>query len=255
MPDWLASLLRDDARGALHEEGDGVLSVLPPDGAASAGRFEGLYGAVYDRTIRTGPLRRLAPLAYGDVGPLTDLDGWVAQVAASTRPAPGSEDPPVLLDVPSGGGTLLPLLRRAGYAGRVVECDLGAAMLARAAGRRDELSGDVALLRADAQDLPLADGSVDGVVSLNGLHCMPDPDGFVRELGRVLRAGAKAWLITLVSRGSLRGDAVIAAGRVAGIIPTAPPTRSGLDDALRAAGFSLLTPLGGDALTGVVATR
>ena len=234
-PDWLRPLLRD---------GDGT-----EDAELHAGRFEGLYGGLYDRVIQSDALRRLAPLFYGDAGPVVDLDAFAARVAASVP------DGGVLLDVPSGGGTLLPLLRRAGYAGRVVECDLGAAMLARAAGRRDELTGDVALLRADAQDLPLEAGSIDAVVSLNGLHCLPDPAGFVHELARVLRPGARAWLITLVSGGSLRGDVVIAAGRVAGIIPTAPPTRSGLDAALREAGFSLVTPLGGAGLVGVVATR
>ena len=32
MPGWLTSLLRDDARAALHEERDGILRVLAPDG-------------------------------------------------------------------------------------------------------------------------------------------------------------------------------------------------------------------------------
>jgi ubiquinone/menaquinone biosynthesis C-methylase UbiE len=240
-PAWLDDLVRTPPAG-----GDGP--------AASAGRFEGLYGAVYDRVIQTDAIRRLAPLAYGDAGPLPDLDGFVREVAAGTLPA--GDDRPVLLDVPSGGGTLLPRLARAGYAGRVIEADLGAAMLDRAGRMRARTwSLDVALLRADAQDLPLADATVDGAVSLNGLHVMPDPAAFVGELARVVRPGGRLWLITLVAGGGLRGDLVIAAGRLSGILPGAPPRRPALLELLRDAGFSRVTPLGGTALTGLTSVR
>ena len=226
---WLAPLLRDDA------------PPLGPD--ASAGRFEGLYGFAYDRAIRSATLRGLAPLAYGDVGPLADLDGFAARVA---REVDG-----VLLDVPTGGGTLLPLLERAGFAGRVIATDLGAAMLARV----DPGGLDVALLRADALDLPLRDGSADGAVSLTGLHCMPSAERFLDELGRVVRPGGRLFLITLVSGASLRGDAVIRAGRLSGILPGPPPARDELERLVAAAGFTALEDLGGEALVGLAATR
>jgi SAM-dependent methyltransferase len=223
---------------------------------ASAGRFEGVYGAVYDRVIQTDALRRLAPLAYGDVGPLPDLDGFAADVAEGTRAPDGALTVPVLLDVPCGGGTLLPRLARAGYRGRVVEADLGLAMLDRARRMGERAPDlDVALLRADAQDLPLADASVDGAVSLNGLHVMPDPAAFLAELGRVVRPGGRLWLITLVTGGGLRGDLVITAGRLGGILPGAPPRRPELLELLREAGFGRVTPLGGDAITGLAAVR
>jgi len=242
-PAWL-----DDLLVAGRASGD------VPD--ASAGRFEGLYGGVYDRVIQSDAMRRLAPLAYGDAGPLPDLDGFVREVARGTVAPDGADRPPVLLDVPAGGGTLLPRLARAGYAGRVIEADLGAAMLDRAARQRARVPLlAVALLRADAQDLPLADATVDGAVSLNGLHVMPDPAAFLRELARVLRPGGRLWLITLVSGETARGDLVIAAGRLTGILPGAPPRRPALLDALSEAGFALVTPLGGKAMTGLAAVR
>jgi SAM-dependent methyltransferase len=235
-PAWLAPLLRPDA--AL-DAGD-----------AHAGRFEGLYGGVYDRVIQSDALRRLAPLAYGDAGPIPDLDGFAARVAASV-PADG-----VLLDVPSGGGTLLPRLARAGLRGRVIEADLGSAMLARASRMRAEVPDlDVALLQADAQDLPLRDASMSAAVSLNGLHVMPDPGAFLGELGRVIEPGGMLWLVTLVSGGNRRADAVIAGGRLVGILPGAPPSRVALSRLVAGAGFGDVESLGGEGLVGLAATR
>ena len=250
----LEPLLKSAGRRALHDEGDGILSVLPADGAASAGRFEGLYGPVYDRVIQSDAVRRLAPLAYGDAGPLPDLDGFARRVARGTVTATGG--PALLLDVPCGGGTLLPRLREQGFTGAVIESDLGAAMLRRAARMRDELAdGATVLLRADAQDLPLADATVDAAVSLNGLHCMPDPHRFVDELARVVRAGGRLFLVTLVSGGTRRADLSIRAGQVTGIIPTPPPPRATLLRWMREAGWQDIEPLGGKGLVGYEATR
>lgn len=234
-PTWLAPLLREEAP----DVGDDV----------DAGRFDGLYGGLYDRVIQSRTLRRLAPLAYGDPGPLADLEGFAARVAASVR------DGGVLLDVPSGGGTMLPLLAREGWRGRVVEADLGAAMLARAADMAERVPElDVALLQADAQDLPLRDASVAAAVSLNGLHCIPDPRAFCSELGRVIEPGGRLWMITLVGGGTVRSEAVVAGARVFGIVPGPLPRREQLGAMLRDAGFGEVEWLGGDGLVGLVAT-
>ena len=233
-PAWLAPLLREAAP--------------PPE--THAGRFEGLYGGIYDRVIQSDLIRRLAPLAYGDAGPIPELDAFAARVADSVPPGG------VLLDVPSGGGTLLPRLARAGLRGRVVEADLGEAMLERAAAMAERVPElDVALLHADALDLPLRDASVSAAVSLNGLHVMPDAEAFVRELARVVEPGGTAWIITLVSGGTRRADAVIAGGRLAGILPVNPPTREALLGMLGSAGFSEIEDLGGSGLVGLAARR
>ncbi|HEV2061875.1 MAG TPA: hypothetical protein VGR12_03400, partial [Solirubrobacteraceae bacterium] len=92
-------------------------------------------------------------------------------------------------------------------------------------------------------------------VSLNGLHCMPDPRAFVDELGRVVRAGGRLFLVTLVSGGTRRADLSIRAGQLTGIIPTAPPDRPTLLRWLRDAGWQDIEPLGGSGLVGYDATR
>jgi SAM-dependent methyltransferase len=236
-PTWLEALLRDGDPGGSPE-------------AFDAGRFEGLYGGLYDRVIQSPAFRRFAPLAYGEAGPLVDLGGFAARAAASVR------EGGVVLDVPSGGGTLLPLLARGGLRGRVIESDLGAAMLERAermAARVPEL--DVALLRADAQDLPLKDATIAAAVSLNGLHCIPDPRAFCRELGRVIEPGGRLWMITLVRGGTRRADAVIVGARALGIIPGPLPDRDALEAMVHDAGFEAVEHLGGEGLLGLAATR
>lgn len=234
-PAWLAPLLREGTA---------------PVPETHAGRFEGLYGGLYDRVIQSDLIRRLAPLAYGDAGPISELDAFAERVAASV-PSDG-----VLLDVPSGGGTLLPRLAGAGLRARVIEADLGEAMLERAAAMAERVPElDVAIVHADALDLPLRDASVSAAVSLNGLHVMPDASAFVDELGRVIEPGGVAWIVTLVSGGTRRADAVIAGGRIAGILPGNPPRREALLEMLDRAGFSEVEDLGGSGLVGLAAVR
>jgi SAM-dependent methyltransferase len=52
-----------------------------------------------------------------------------------------------------------------------------------------------ALLRADACDLPIADCSVDAVVSANLLEHVPDDRQALREFARILRPGRKAVIV------------------------------------------------------------
>jgi len=47
---------------------------------------------------------------------------------------------------------------------------------------------------ADAAALPLPDASMDGVVCLEVLEHVPDPARVIREIARVLKPGASAWL-------------------------------------------------------------
>jgi ubiquinone/menaquinone biosynthesis C-methylase UbiE len=214
------------------------------------GAFEGAYGALYDRWISSDLLRSAVLAGGGGLTPLLDLDRLAARVAAAV-PRDGT-----VLDVPSGGAPLLPRLARAGFAGRVVAVDLAEAMLERARARAARVPG-IALeaVRADAQALPLADASVDAAVSLNGVHCLPDPRAFVAELGRVVRPGGAALLVTLVAGDAWRTGPVIAAGVATGILPGVPPTRGALVRWLEEAGFALAEPPSGAGAVGLVATR
>ena len=68
--------------------------------------------------------------------------------------------------------------------------DYSADMMARAekqAARRGLTN--VRFLQGDVGSLPFADGSFDGVLSLNGFHAFPDKEAAYRELYRVLKPG------------------------------------------------------------------
>lgn len=86
-----------------------------------------------------------------------------------------------ILDIGCGTGILTARLQQEATAEVVYGCDLSAGMLAQATARRV-----APLLRADAQRLPLADESVDAVVSTESFHWFPDPSAALAEFRRVL---------------------------------------------------------------------
>jgi SAM-dependent methyltransferase len=96
-----------------------------------------------------------------------------------------------VLDAGCGAGAaLIPASRAAGPTGQVTGVDLSAAMLERAAATCTALRlGNVTLARADATDLPYADGSVDVVTASMMIFLLPDPARALRAWLRVLRPG------------------------------------------------------------------
>jgi arsenite methyltransferase len=94
------------------------------------------------------------------------------------------------LDVGSGPGNVTASLGRAvGQDGLAVGVDISEPMLARAV--RAAAGPQVGFLRADAQRLPLADATVDAVVSIAVLQLIPDPAAALAEMSRVLRPGGR----------------------------------------------------------------
>ncbi len=93
-----------------------------------------------------------------------------------------------VLDLACGPGTLTRRLADAvGDAGLVVGVDLSEAMLARAT--RGVRASNVALMRADATDLPLRADTVDAVCCSLCLHLVPDLETALTGIARVLRPG------------------------------------------------------------------
>jgi ubiquinone/menaquinone biosynthesis C-methylase UbiE len=78
-----------------------------------------------------------------------------------------------------------------GSAGLAVGADFSATMVAEGRRRAAELGLPVAFLQADALQLPFPDASFDGCRAERLLQHVPDADLALREMVRVLRAGAR----------------------------------------------------------------
>ena len=101
-----------------------------------------------------------------------------------------------VLDIGCGRGACLwPAWSAAGPTGRVLGLDLAAGMVAATA--RDAAGlGRVGVVRADAEQPPVATGVADVVLAGMALFFLPDPAGAVRQWLRVLRPGGRLGLTT-----------------------------------------------------------
>jgi SAM-dependent methyltransferase len=244
-------LLRPERLPAVRVEDGSVLTDLPELEPPRSRRFEGLYGRIYNSIIQTPRLRRAVFSLWGSTEPLQSLEEFVECAVRDVRDA-------ILLDVPSGGGTLLELLARTDFSRTVVEVDVAAAMMRRAvqaAQRLDGRSFEVVFVRSDALDLPLREEVADVVVSINGLHVVPDHAQFLRELARVTKPGGSLWLITPIAGPSRRSRAILAAARLFEITPVTPPTLANLRGLLEDAGFGDVRWHGGESIAGFSARK
>lgn len=219
-----------------------------PEAGASTKRFEGLYGGIYNRVIQAPAVRRAIFGAWGSTDPLRSLEAFVADAVSAVD---GRRDA-VLVDIPCGGGSLLPLLGRQRFRGTALEVDLAVNMLVRALRLHDSLrpAFETLFLRADALDLPLRDEVADVVVSVNGLHVVDDPGRFLSEIARVTKPGGGLWIITPVHGPSIRSRVILKVANGLSITPTTPPTRSELRWLLDGAGFEEVGDYGGESIAG-----
>ena len=198
----LGSLLSSDQARAVSWRPCGVISSVEQRGVPQNRRFEGFYGRLYSRVIQTPTLRRAAFSLWGSAEPLLRLEAFVGDAVRAASSASGA---PVLVDLPSGSGTLLPLLGSAHFRGTVVEADLSISMLrlAQAMHRSSPPGLEAVFIEADALELPLRDAVAHAVVSINGLHVMSDPARFLTEAARITKPGGTLWLITPIDGPSL----------------------------------------------------
>jgi len=98
-----------------------------------------------------------------------------------------------VLELGSGGGLDTALLaRKVGCAGKVIGLDFSLAMLQRSAtGSKQAGISRVYFNQALAEELPIASGSVDWVVSNGIFNLSPDKERIVEEIHRVLRPGGR----------------------------------------------------------------
>lgn len=94
------------------------------------------------------------------------------------------------LDVGSGPGNVTAsLARAAGPDGLALGVDISEPMLQRAV--RSEAGPQVGFIKADAQQLPFRDNTIDAAVSTAVLQLVPEPARALTEIARVLRPGAR----------------------------------------------------------------
>ena len=151
---------------------DVVTDVAPPrnTGAIQAVWASGIGSMLYDNAQSLA--RRLASV-------------WRLPVDWLNIPPGG-----VALDVGSGPGNVTAqLASAAGPDGLALGIDISEPMLARAV--EAQAGPNVGFLRADAQQLPLRDETVDAAVSLAVLQLIPNPAATLAEIARVLRPGGR----------------------------------------------------------------
>jgi len=147
-------------------------------------------------------------------------------------------DGETVLDLGSGGGLDCFLAaRQVGGAGRVIGVDMTPEMLAKARANVERLGApNVEFRLGEIERLPVADRSVDVIVSNCVINLSPDKLAVFREAFRVLRPGGRLAISDIVASAplpeSVRNDARALAGCIAGA-----PALEELRAMLVAAGF------------------
>jgi SAM-dependent methyltransferase len=156
-----------------------------------------------------------------------DLAGYVADAdlglgcGVPTRHA-GIEKGDVVLDLGSGAGIDAFVARRSvGEAGCVIGVDMTSAMIERASNNAARLGyGNVEFRLGEIEHLPVADASVDVVISNCVLNLVPDKAQAFAETSRVLKPGGHFCVSDIIATGALpqgiRAAAALYVGCVAG---------------------------------------
>ncbi|MFN5058510.1 MAG: ubiquinone/menaquinone biosynthesis methyltransferase [Chloroflexota bacterium] len=148
------------------------MSVLPPpsEKASYVARMFGRIATGYDRMNRL--------MTFG-------LDDWWRQIVVrEINPAPDA----TMLDIGSGTGPFLPLLRRHAPHGIAIGADFVLPMMQSGLHRLDARS---AFVCADAQALPFADHTFDTITAGFVIRNVSDIDTCFREVLRITKPGGR----------------------------------------------------------------
>ncbi len=203
-------------------------------GAIAAGAGCGCGGAAMDEAAV------LARIGYTAAQAATVPDGanlglGCGNPLAHAALAPGE----TVLDLGSGGGIDCFLAaREVGPAGRVIGVDMTPEMLERARATAAKVgAANVEFRQGVIEELPVADASVDVVISNCVVNLSPDKDRVFREAFRVLKPGGRLVVSDLVLTRpldeALKRDVALYVGCVAGALQ-----RQAYLDAIAGAGFA-----------------
>jgi SAM-dependent methyltransferase len=228
-----ASMLRVEHSGVTYPLTEGIIDFCP--------QAHDRVSASYDRaaprydsymTASTFPMRVLGRIIWGFP---SDRDP-VGQVLALL---PDRFDG-VLLDVPVGTGVFTASLYRRYPSATILGVDVSMNMLRRARTRFQEQGvNHIHLLKADAAHLPIQDGAVDLVVSLNGWHAFGDKQRATAEIRRVLRPGGRLIACGYIQGARRLSDWFVRRFGVRNGFFT-PPFFTGADMARQFAGFTVM---------------
>ena len=146
---------------------------------------------------------------------------WYPKYVEQLGPAPGES----VLDVGCGFGAFHPALHAAGA--RVVAFDYSPGMAREAQQRASKGGLAVQVLQADAQQIPLADNSVDHALASHMLYHVPNIRQALEEIRRVVKPGGRVLLTTNAADHSARlNDLHVQAARDLGLTPGPTPGHS-----------------------------
>ncbi len=190
--DEAASILRTEGSDVTYPMMDGIVDFCP----SAQDRIAASYDKVavrYDPCASTLPTKVLGWIIWGRA---SDCDPMEEVLSLLPDRFDG-----VLLDVPVGTGVFTaPLYRRYPEA-TIIGVDCSMNMLRRAQARFQQRGvNNFHLLKADAAHLPVRDGAVDLVLSMNGWHAFADKQRATAEMRRVLRREG-----TLIACGYVQG--------------------------------------------------
>ncbi|MGB3684150.1 MAG: class I SAM-dependent methyltransferase [Rubrobacteraceae bacterium] len=100
------------------------------------------------------------------------------------------------------------LAQRLGDAGDIVGIDISPSMLKEAARQSRRIGAKPSFVRADAENLPFADGAFDGAVCGGSLNEFGDPARALRETARVLKPGGRVAIMGILKAETSWGQAL-----------------------------------------------
>lgn len=143
-----------------------------------------------------------------------------------------------VLDLGSGGGFDCFLAGRAvGDSGQIIGVDMTPEMVSKARRNAEQLgTKNVAFRLGEMENLPVADGTVDVVISNCVINLSPEKERVFKEMVRVLKPGGRVAISDVVATAempdAIRNDPLMLAGCIAGAVSV-----SSLEAMMRQAGF------------------